>query len=69
MRRKRVGFTLRRGQHPLQVLNSGNRVEMSGMSAGRITPEGYEGGRREGAEDAQKMLTRMLVTSYKLPCG
>jgi len=69
VRRLRVGFTLRRRQHPLQVLNSGYKVEMSGMSAGRVTPEGYDGGRREGAESAQKMLTRMLVTSYKLPCG
>jgi len=39
------------------------------MSAGHITPEGYDGGRREGAENAQRILTRMLVTSYKLPCG
>jgi len=39
------------------------------MSAGRVTPERYDGGRREGADNAQKMLTRMLVTSYKLPCG
>jgi len=39
------------------------------MSAGRVTPDGYEGGRREGAENAQRILTRMLVTSYKLPCG
>jgi len=69
VRRLRVGFTLRRRQHPLQVLNSGYKVEMSGMSAGRVTPEGYDGGRREGAENAQKILTRMLVTSYKLPCG
>ena len=53
----------------MQVLNSGNKVEISGMSAGRVTPDGYEGGRREGAENAQRILTRMLVTSYKLPCG
>jgi len=39
------------------------------MSAGRVTPDGYSGGRGEGAENAQKILTRMLVTSYKLPCG
>jgi len=39
------------------------------MSAGRVTPEGYEGGRNKGAMNAQNMLTRMLVPSYKLPCG
>jgi len=60
---------MRRRQHPLQVLNSGYRVEMAGMSAGCVTPDGYDGGRGEGAENAQRILTRMLVTSYKLPCG
>jgi len=42
---------------------------MSGTRDGRVTPEGYDGGRTQGAENAQKLLTRMLVTSYKLPCG
>jgi len=42
---------------------------MWGMSAGRVMSEEYDGGRMEGAENTQRMLTKMLVTSYKLPCG